>query len=289
VTDRVVGVLGAGLVDPAMPVLRADDVGALRGDGCFETIRVRDAPAGVLDAFDEHLARLARSATALELPLPAERAWRALVAEMLTGWQQPGEAVLRLVLTRGVEGAGGVPAPTGYAVLSPVPAEILRQRREGVRVLTLSRGMPADAHAGAPWLLGGVKATSYAVNMAALRHAQAAGADDVIFVSTDGQILEGPTATVLWLADGVLRSPPARALGILPGITVRSVFNRVAAEGVGTEIARATVADLRSAAGVWLVSSVRLAVAVAAIDGVRRAVPAEWTRRIQAWAGLSAA
>ena len=48
-----------------------------------------------------------------------------------------------------------------------------------------------------PWLLAGAKTLSYAVNMAALRHAERHGAGDVIFVSSDGYVLEGPRSTVV--------------------------------------------------------------------------------------------
>ena len=127
--------------------------------------------------------------------------------------------------------------------------------------------MTADATVEAPWLLGGVKAISYAVNMAALRYARASGADEVIFTSADGQLLEAPTATVVWLAGGVLRTPPPAPLGILDGVTVRHLFRAAAAAGFGTEIQRGTVADLHAADGVWLLSSVRIAAAVLALDG----------------------
>jgi 4-amino-4-deoxychorismate lyase len=286
VTDRVLGVLGVGVTDAAAPLLRADDLGVLRGDGCFETVRVADAGAGEFDALEAHLARLGRSAARLDLPAPDPAAWRELVGEVVAAWAQPGEAVLRLVLTRGPEDLGGPPRPTGYALLSPVPAHTLRQRRDGVRVVTLSRGMPADATAAAPWLLGGVKTISYALNMAALRHAQAAGADDAIFVSTDGTVLEGPTASVVWASGGVLHTPPAAPLGILAGTTVRTVLDRIRPTGPAVRVGAGTVADLHAADGVWLVSSIRLVVEVVAIDGVARRAPAALTGQLRAAAGL---
>lgn len=278
--STLLGVLGAGLVDPAAPLLRADDLGVLRGDGCFESVRLR-AP-GELDDLAEHLDRLASSAAALELPATDRGAWQDLVDTLVGAWDRPGEAVLRLVVTRGLgEGA----QPTAFALLLPISAEQLRQRREGIRVLTLSRGLVADATVEAPWLLGGVKAISYAVNMAALRYAHANAADDVVFVSADGQLLEAPTATVVWLRDGVLRTPPPAPLGILDGVTVRRLFYRAAEHGFGTEICRGTVEDLHAADGVWLVSSVRLAAAVTVLDGKALPVDRAAGARVQAACG----
>lgn len=284
-SDRVLGVLGVGLVDAGAPLLRADDLGVLRGDGCFETIRVADAAAGRVDALDAHLARLARSATRLDLPPVDPAAWRDLVAEVVAAWGQPGEAVLRLVLTRGVEEIGGPVRPTGFALLAPVPAEILRQRREGIRVITLSRGMPADAAAAAPWLLGGVKITSYALNMAALRHARSLGADDVIFISTDGLVLEAPTATVVWAAGGILHTPPPEPLGILAGTTVRAAFDRLTDQGLAVRTEPATTADLRAADGLWLLSSTRLAAEVITLDGTPRRSPPDLTAALRTATG----
>ncbi len=281
VSDRLVGVLGSGRIEPTAALLRADDLGVLRGDGCFESIRVR--PSGEPVDLAGHLARLASSAAALELPETDPARWRELAGELLAGWDRPGEAVLRLVLTRGVE-AGG--PPTAFAVLAPVSAEQLRQRRDGVRAVTLSRGLAADATIEAPWLLGGVKAISYAVNMAALRHARAAGADDVVFVSADGQLLEAPTAAVVWLTGGVLATPPAAPLGILDSITVRGLFAGAGAHGFGTEIRRGTPDDLHAADGVWLVSSIRLAAAVTELDGKPLRVDPDATTRVLAAAGI---
>ena len=74
-------------------------------------------------------------------------------------------------------------------------------RRDGVSAVTLDRGLPANGVDAMPWLLAGAKTLSYAVNMAALRHAARQGAGDVIFVSSDGYILEGPRSTVVIATD----------------------------------------------------------------------------------------
>jgi 4-amino-4-deoxychorismate lyase len=280
VTDALVGILGVGLVDPTAPQLRADDLGVVRGDGCFETIRIR--ADGAPEDLDLHLQRLARSEAALALPATDPLAWRELVGTLLGAWTGPGEGVLRLIVTRGPTEDG---PPTAFAQLSPIGARQLRERRDGVSAITLSRGMTADATVEAPWLLGGVKAISYAVNMAALRYARASGADEVIFTSTDGQLLEAPTATVVWLSGGVLRSPPPAPLGILDGVTVRHLYAAAAGTGFGAEIQRGTVDDLHGADGVWLLSSVRIAAAVTALDGKPLATDPEITARVLLAAG----
>lgn len=260
--DGLLGFLGVGPVDADAPQLRADDLGVLRGDGCFETVRLR--ADGTFEDLDAHLDRLARSCAALDLPATDPADWRALAEQLRAGRTAPGEAAFRMNVTRGLAEGG---PPTAFATLGPVADRSLRERRDGIAVVTLSRGLTADATVEAPWLLGGVKALSYAVNMAALRYARAAGADDVVFVSADGQLLEAPTAAVVWLADGVLRTPPAAPLGLLESITARHLFAHAADAGFGTEITRGTTADLHAADGVWLVSSVRIAAAVTALDG----------------------
>lgn len=278
-SDRILGSLGRGLVDPDTPLLRADDLGVLRGDAVFETIRLHD---GTLDALEAHLARLTASAAALDLPAPDLPAWRTLVGQVVEAWGQAGEAAIRLVFTRGIEGEG----TTGFAYAAPIPEAALRQRRDGVKVVTLSRGVSSTSFEDAPWLLGGVKSTSYAVNMAAQRHAHGQGADDAIFVGSDGLVLEAPTATVVWAIGETLCTPPP-SVGILEGITVQTVFENAADHGFRTRVMKSTVEDLHTANGVWLVSSVRGAVAVTAIDGKERA-DGDLTARVQAAAGITA-
>jgi 4-amino-4-deoxychorismate lyase len=266
---------GAAVAVPAdEPVVTAFDQGLGRGDGVFESVAVTGA---VTPYLDPHLARLAQSAALLDLADPGQPVWRALVDAVLADWPAEVEGVCRLFLTRGL--GEGFP-PTAIALLAAVPAETVRQRTEGVSVVSLGLGVPVDFRSSAPWLLGGAKTLSYAVNMAALRHAHAVGADDVVLTSLEGRLLEGPTSTVVWAADGTLHTPPLET-GILPGTTVARLFQQAADDGWPTAWTHGTVDDLHAADAVWLLSGVRSAAVVHTLDGVPRA-DAGLTARVRA-------
>lgn len=248
------------LADPAQPQLRVTDSGLTRGDGIFETMLAVDGAPRKLQA---HLARLAKSAEALELDIPASDVWERAISTALTEADDDGELVVKLVATRGVEGAGA----TAWVLVSPLPAGMRGQR---LSILLLDRGYDSTLAQRAPWLLMGAKTLSYAVNMAAQRYARSHGADDVIFTSTDGKVLEGPTSTVLIarVINGVKHLiTPQLENGILPGTSQGALF--AAARDAGWELGYGPLvpADLFTADGVWLVSSVRLLAEVEAIDG----------------------
>ena len=137
-------------------------------------------------------------------------------------------------------------------------------------MITLARGVPSDAFAQSPWLLGGVKTLSYAINMAAQREAERVGADDVIFVGTDGVVLEAPTGTVVWAHGRELHTTPTGDTGILPGTTQELLFGRAPAAGWQVRRTLATVDELHDADVVWVMSSVRGPVDVIELDGKTR-------------------
>ncbi len=266
-TPLVVGRLRAGipeLLDAALPAVSAFDLGLVRGDGVFETLLVRHGGVRGLSA---HLSRMVISAGRLDLATPDRSAWAALAAAIADGWPREVEGVLRLVMTRGLDGLGG--PPTCLATLAPVPEETIRQRRDGVGIRLLSLGISSAERADSPWLLGGAKTLSYAVNLAALRHAQTDGAQDVVFVSSDGLVLEGPTSTVVWASGGTLHTPPTEN-GILAGTTQADLFEHAEHAGWTTAVVPTIPADLTAADAVWLLSSVRGAAAVTSLDGIAR-------------------
>ena len=264
--DRVVVVVAGGpdgprpRVHPAgEPLLLADDLAAVRGDGCFETLLVVDGrPAKP----ERHLARLARSAAALGLTGPSADEWRSGIALAAREWGPGSEAMLRLVLSRGPERGG---PETAYITVAPVGPHALRARAEGIDVTALNRGFPADVAASAPWMLLGSKTLSYAANMAALRHAASRDFDDVIYLSAEGEVLEGPRSTVVIARDGELVSPPVE-VGILEGTTLGALAGVAEGEGIAVRRERLLLTDLILADAVWLLSSVTLAARVRRID-----------------------
>jgi 4-amino-4-deoxychorismate lyase len=269
-TLQVLSILGRGVVEETTPVALADDAGITRGDGCFEGLRLHRGPdrEAVIQDLAEHLDRLGRSAAGLGIPFDRQ-AWAGVAEDLRVGWAgrfaAEAEAAVKFVLTRGRPGED---RPTGYATASSLPDGTLEARAAGIDVVTLPRGYDATAFAGAPWLLGGVKTLSYAVNMAAQREAARRGAGDALFVSADGQLLEAPTSSVVWAAKGTLHSVADGDNGILASITTRLLLDRAAEADLKSSWGSGTVADLHAADAVLLVGSVRGPVRVRSLDGV---------------------
>ncbi|TPW76038.1 aminodeoxychorismate lyase [Schumannella soli] len=253
------------LVDPDAPALHALDLAATRGDGVFETISIG---RGHPQALRPHLTRLASSAAMLDLPAPDLDGWREVVQRVADALGGHEEAWVKIVLSRGVDGGD---RPTGWAWGEP-SADFSVARTEGIRVALLDRGYRSDVARTSPWLLAGAKTLSYATNMAARREAVRRGADDALFVSTDGLVLEGPTANLVVRLDGVLATPRTD-VGILPGTTQADLFRWAAGQGIPTRLASISPQDLQRADAAWMVSSVRHAAPVRAIDD--RAVPVD--------------
>ncbi|KTS70335.1 branched-chain amino acid aminotransferase [Microbacterium testaceum] len=262
------------VVDPLGPALPLGELSAQRGDGVFESLGVVDGHA---QEVGPHLDRLAHSAHLLDLPAPNAAQWRAAIARVAAE-AGPGESVIKLILSRGIEEGS---SPTAWVTLATAP-ENTRARTEGVRVVTLDRGYQLDVPGRAPWLLLGAKTLSYAVNMAAIREAKRRGADDAVFVTTDGYVLEAPTASViLRLGDRFVTPEPAA--GILHGTTQRSLFAHLAQRGFSPVYEPVLLSDLRTADAAWLLSSVRLAAPISAVDGVEKTVDRDLTDELNAY------
>lgn len=252
--------------DPADPQISVLDLAVTRGDGIFETL---DAIDGFGQALEPHLARLSNSARLLDLPAPCLDLYREGIRQGIAASTHPRLSV-KLVLTRGIEGAGRC---TGWVFVDPEP-DFTEARTHGLKVVTLDRGYRHDVAQTSPWLLQGAKTLSYAVNKSVYREAERRGADDVIFINSDGFVLEGPTSTAV-LQFGRHLVTPSTDQGILAGTAQAAFFEYAEANGLTTEYRTVTPDELHAADSVWLASSVRQIVPIVEIDGVARGFDAE--------------
>ncbi len=243
-----VAVGGRGVVDPAEPVLRADDEAFLRGRAAFETVRVY---GGRPFRLAEHLARLAGSAESIGLPAVNTHELEELARQALDA-AGTADCVLRLYWT---------PTPTSLALVSPLLGHHADLRERGQRLISL-RGVRAEE----PWLLPGVKSTSYAVNMAAEAEARRRGADDAVFVDAHGVVLEGPTTNIWWRRGRTLCTP-ALELGILAGVTRAAVCELAGEHGYEVQEGTFRLAELAGAEEAFTSSSVREVMPVVELDG----------------------
>ena len=218
------------LAEARIPVT---DDGLLRGDGVFEVMRLYD---GVAFARDRHLERMARSAQNLRLELDVAAIARDIDALLASA--EPGDALLRVVATRGgrrivlLEALPALPEALalGYVTFAPVR------------------------------VLDGVKSLSYGANMLATRLARERGFDEALLVTPHGRVLELPTASFFWVSDGDVLTPP------LSEHVLDSITRRIVLEVAAASERVATPADLESAQEAFVASSVREVIAVRRIE-----------------------
>src|SRR5438552_3688674 len=187
--------LDGDLMPSELAQIPVTDEGLLRVDGVCEVVRLYE---GRPFALEQHLERMVRSASNLRLPI--ERARVEEDVRSLLGAAQPGDGLLRVLVTRGGR---------RVALLEPLPAL--------PPSLSLGRVTYAPTH-----VLDGVKSLSYAANMLAGRLARERGFDEALLVSPEGRVLEAPTSSIFWVKENRVLTPP---LGehILASITRRVI------------------------------------------------------------------
>jgi branched-chain amino acid aminotransferase len=265
--------------------LSAFDRGFQLGDGVFETLRAR---AGRPAELAEHLARLRRSADGLDIPLDAgsddtlDARLAAGISELLAadGLAGPdGDASIRITVSRGaITGRGLLPLerpnPTVVIQAWPVPPPPADHLERGIHLaVSAVRRDPENP-------LAALKTTSRADYVFARLEARRAGADDALFLTTDGHLSEATSANV-FLVRGAELATPALGCAILPG-TTRTWLLRWAGEvGLSAVESWLTTSDLANADEAFLCSSVAgvLPVTRFEVRPIGDGLPGPWTRR----------
>jgi 4-amino-4-deoxychorismate lyase len=258
-------VSGRGLVPPDEPVIHVDDEAFMRGRGAFESLRVY---GGRPFRVGEHLDRLGVSCARLAVDLPPLSELHDLLALALDE-AGAAEAVLRIYATPG-HGDG----PIALVLVSELPSDLEQLRARGMRAITVEF-RPAD-------LIGGVKSTSYALNMMAVDEARARGADDAVFVAGDGKVLEATTSNVWWRSGRTLFTPAVDGR-ILAGVTRDVLLELAPAAGYEVVEGAFSVSDLATADEAFACSSIREVMPIVGLDGspIGDATPGETAAELQ--------
>lgn len=194
------------LFEPEQATVSVFDAGFLLGDGLFESLR---ATAGVPHLLDRHLLRLFSAAAELGFAnMPAVEQVEEEVLQTIRHAALP-DAYVRVTVTRGTGGVGLAP-PTGaptvvVAVLHAVP---LTRAQDGIEAILLWGQRERRASA---------KSTSWQPAVLARRRVEEARADEGIYVSASGHVLEGVASNVFAVEGERLLTPCVSEC--LPGIT----------------------------------------------------------------------
>lgn len=203
-------VINGEYMTPAEGRVSAEDRGFTFADGVYEVMRIY---GGVAFTLREHLERLERSASGIDLQLP--HTVSGLEAQMTELVDRAGlpEAMLYLQVTRGAAPRNHLYAdslaPTVMAFVRPGPPRPEAWNRDGAMALPMpdTRGTMCNLKTIA--LLPSVLAKNRAVR---------AGGAEALFHLEDGTVTEGSSSNAYAVRDGEVWTAPL-SHKILPGIT----------------------------------------------------------------------
>ncbi len=237
---------------PAHATVSALDAGFLLGDGLFESMRAID---GVPYLLDRHLLRLYGAAAALEfvnmppLELMSEQVHLTLQKCALA------DSYVRITVTRGAGGLGlDQPVAPPTVVIAALPAPPRDERT--LDAVLLARRHPTPT----------AKSTSWQHALRDRREVDRRGADEGIYVSNAGRVLESVTSNVFVVKDERLVTPPTT--DCLPGITRARVLELARDAGMPAEERAIELEELFEADEVFLTNAVRGVRRVRAVQGV---------------------
>lgn len=246
------------VAEATIPVM---DHGFLFGDSVYETMR---AYQGKFFRFDAHFDRLRRSADGLELELPLSKEdFLARCEETVVAAEEPDGAV-RIVVTRGVGPMHidpiGCDNPNVLVFARPRPRYPEGAYVNGLGVAIVERRRNAKKS-----LDPNVKSGNYLNNVLALVEARKVGAFEGIMCNPEGFIAEGTTSNLFLVKDGVLRTAPL-SVGLLSGITRRTVLELADKLGISLQEERFTASELREADEAFITSSLKQVMPVTRVD-----------------------
>jgi D-alanine transaminase len=229
------------------------DRGFIFGDGVYEVLPVYN---GHLFRLAEHLQRLENSLQAIRLANPLSRQqWGDLLTQ-LVAHNHGGDQSIYLQVTRG-------PAKREHNFPHLIQPTVFMMC-EAIQAQTPSPGVKAITCLDIRWQRCDIKAVALLANVLLRQQAVDVGAVEAILIR-DGYVMEGAASNVFVVIDGITMTPP-KSRYILPGITRDLILEVMQANQLPYQEVAITEAQLRSAAEIWVTSSVREILPITTLD-----------------------
>jgi len=246
---EVVVCLNGALIPLTQARISPMDYGFLHGYGLFETMR---AYSGHVFRLEKHLARLERSARALNIDLDGPAKLETAIYETLRANHLP-DARIRISVSPGEEElAPGIPARAEATVfitaVSYEPPSEQAYRRGFTAMVSKVHRSPRSPSSG-------LKSLSALDILLARQEAASYGVDHAILLNDDDLVAEGSSSNVFHVNDRTLFTP-AEHSGILQGVTRDVVLKELAPSlGLATKEVDVALSDLLEAEEAFLTNS----------------------------------
>jgi branched-chain amino acid aminotransferase len=256
------------------------DHGFLFGEGVYEVMRTyRRRPF----LYDPHMRRLRASADRIRLAIPtsdAEIAER--IRATIAAAELPGEAYVRLLVTRGVGDivydTAACPSPTIVVIVkahTELPASTYADGAT-IALVSVVRNHPSTVNPI-------IKSNNLLNNALAMQEAYSRGAMEALMKNHRGELCECASSNIFVVQGGEVRTPPVEA-GILAGVT-RAFVMELAAK-TGTRAVEAVLHEdaIATADEMFLTSTTREIVPVVRVDDrvIGSGKPGPVTQRLRA-------
>ncbi len=237
--------------------LSPGQVGLLNGWGVFSTLRVKD---GVLFAWERHYARMVRDAELLHVPFPAANYLETRLRKLIEA-NHAQDSTLRVAVVRNTGGLFDAPnLDRDFDLIAFTKP--LANWGESVRLGLVPHGRHAAN------VFRGTKMLSWCFNLTWSESARQSHLDEVVLLNERGEVSELTSAN-LFIVRGNQILTPSLESGCLPGITRAIILEDLTIPGYQTGEATLFPQDLEAADEVFVTSSTRDTLPVAAIEGLQ--------------------
>ena len=225
----------------------ASDRGLQYGDGLFETIAVAD---GQPLLWHHHVERLHAGCTRLGIHAPDEAVLRT-EGERL--WRGQGQAVLKIIVTRGSGGRGYRPDPAAQPrrILSLHPWPEYPQPRATTGV----HARLCETRLGINPRLAGLKHLNRLEQVLARAEWDEPAIAEGVMLDAEGFLVEGTMSNLFLVRDGVLRTPALDRCGVA-GVMRARLLELAEQLALHVDIERLTLDDLRGADEAFFCNSI---------------------------------